>query len=129
MILESLIFMIMAIEMQALFDSEEIKEGRWIKHVLETIIIAMVMFFESWAAFGWTTLALCNFITFWPIRWLLFDISLNLMRGLPWDYLSKPSDKASKLDMLLDKVKKYQYVVKLLTFGIVILLDYLILTK
>jgi hypothetical protein len=44
--------------------------------------------------------------------WILFDIGLNLKRGLPFDYIGTEAE----LDKLLRKVKVNQFVVKIAVF-------------
>jgi len=131
MILLIFIFEIVFILVNAFEDWRTITiEGKYINHRVETIAIIVFMVF-IWcvvAVFNWR-LAIVGFITFWPLRWLLFDLSLNLMRGKPFDYLSEPGENASVLDTFLTKHKKYQYIIKSILLIAALIVDFLILKQ
>lgn len=126
MIIVSLAALVL-IAFNVVLDRYQIKKGMWINHTLETI-----MWVNGWAAFSVLYFkldikALVCFITFWPVRWVVFDAALNITRGLPVDYLGS-SAHASVLDTFLLKYK-LQYPIKLVTLAIVICIDLLILNK
>jgi hypothetical protein len=100
------VFLILSVE----FDYWRIKNKRKIDHNVNAafrIIIGIAVLQDYFH--------LAIFLSSW---WILFDLFLNLRRGLPWDYIGTEAE----LDKLLRKVKINQFVVKLLVLAISILL-------
>ncbi len=122
-----LIGAILFIEIHSVIDWYQIVVlNRPINHTKETtwVIIILVVLCIIRAFFDWR-MAFVDAISFLPFRWVLFDASLNLMRGKRFDYLGT----TSMLDRFLTAHKGWQYILKAVPLIIVSIIDILILHK
>jgi hypothetical protein len=97
-----------------LIDAYLIKKGKHISHgwnAFKTIFVGLLVL-------GWDEpnnyklfSHLFIYLSSW---WILFDIGLNLKRGLPFDYIGTEAE----LDKILKKIKINQFVVKIVVLTI-----------
>lgn len=99
MILLTLIYAAFIIA-DAWFQSRLIKKGVWIRHGLHALIaivvaggLALIHTREIWPVVKFTLFLLA-------LRWLVFDITLNLFRGRDWLYAGTPDKNDSFIDSL-----------------------------
>ena len=106
-----------------LIDAYLIKKGKHISHgwnAFKTIFVGLIVL-------GWNEPSNYKLFSYMLIYlsswWILFDLGLNLKRGLPFDYIGTEAD----LDKLLRKVKINQFVIKIavliISIGIYFLVD------
>jgi hypothetical protein len=84
----------------ACFDSRRIMLGKRIYHGLNLVAYAVWVGLLCWLC-QWNAVAIVLFcISSFCNRQISFDIPLNLMRDLPWDYVSKyPKSITDKLEI------------------------------
>lgn len=92
--------------LSAHYDAQELKAGRYFKdHTPRALFRVLVLFIIS-VLFNTHILILLS------VFYLIFDISLNLMRGLPWNYIGT----TAILDKIFNKLGGWipQYIFKIL---------------
>jgi len=92
--------------LSAYYDAEELKAGRYFKdHTPRALFRVLVLFIIS-ILFNTHVLILLS------VFYLIFDTSLNLMRGVPWNYVGT----VSVIDSTWQKIGgwKTQYIFKIL---------------
>ena len=92
--------------LSAYYDAEELKAGRYFKdHTPRALFRVLVLFIIS-VLFNTHVLILIS------VFYLIFDISLNLMRGLSWNYIGTVSIS----DIIFNKLGGWipQYIFKIL---------------
>ena len=83
--------------LSAYYDAQELKAGRYFKdHTPRALFRVLILFIIS-VLFNTHVLILLS------VFYLIFDISLNLMRGLQWNYVGN----TSVLDRFKRRFKKY----------------------
>jgi len=92
--------------LSAYYDAEELKAGRYFKdHTPRALFRVLVLFIIS-VLFNTHVLILLS------VFYLIFDTSLNLMRGLPWNYIGT----TAITDKIFNKLGGWipQYIFKIL---------------
>lgn len=84
----------------ACFDARRIKKGKRIYHGLNLAVYAIWVGLLCWLC-QWNVAAIVLFcVSAFCNRQLSFDIPLNIIRELPWDYVSKsPKSITDKLEI------------------------------
>jgi len=114
-----------ALIVSILIDAYLIKIGKHISHgwnAFKTIFIGLIVL-------GWNEHSNYRLFSYMLIYlsswWILFDLGLNLRRGLPFDYIGYKA----KMDKFLRKVKINQFVIKIGVLIISILICFLVPNK
>ena len=128
----SVLFIIVA---NALFDkNDEISKNIYVNHEEESLLtlffvtliglgcfISPVIIGANWKSF------IFNLSLYFPIRWILFDLYLNHIRGKELNYIGDLTDKSSWTDKLLHRVgKDKQYFLKIGLLVLVIVVNLLL---
>lgn len=96
---QQLIIMTLVILIHVEVDTIQIQRGIQIHHPLELLFFILILCFSS--LIGWRMGThpvdlLRSWVLIPPIRWFLFDLWLNIRRGLPHDYLSSSETNPSQ---------------------------------
>ena len=92
--------------LSAYYDAQELKADRYFKdHAPRALFRVLILFIIS-VLFNTHVLILLS------VFYLIFDVSLNLMRGLPWNYIGSVSIS----DIIFNKLGGWipQYIFKIL---------------
>lgn len=90
-------------------------------HGFEAAVVSLIYIALSLCFYGFAWLAVSVFFLVLALRWLYFDIRLNIRRGLPFNYIGKNA----MLDKMLRKLpyaEYSQYIIKFTLILITILL-------
>lgn len=100
----------------AALDTHRIMMGKRIYHGLNLAAYAVWVALLCWLC-GWNVVAIILFaISAFLVRQLSFDIPLNLMRDLPWDYVSK--SPKSITDQIEIRIFGYNGKVPVIVYGL-----------
>jgi len=83
--------------LNAFLDSEQIKRGHYIYHPNEVVkwglIYGLSILLMQCRGVIEPRHVLYTILILPFVRWIFHDLLLNIFRGLPWDYRSKPNEK------------------------------------
>lgn len=81
----------------------------WIKHWLFAIIAIIYGALTTWFIFGFTKEFIPVMLIFFAYRWILFDLMLNIFRGLPPLYVGITDGSDALTDRFLRLFKNPEY--------------------
>ncbi|MDQ3072816.1 MAG: hypothetical protein M3Q97_06105 [Bacteroidota bacterium] len=116
----ALLFYLIFIILHAWRDSKEIAHGIWPDHFGGAVAAILFAILLAFACLGLRFTTLAFVLLLLSLRWIVFDLALNFIRGLPLSYIGLPDKNDAFLDTLLLEEPGLQYILKgaLLLFAV-----------
>ena len=107
-LLFSSIIFLFGIYLNASYDEDRIKNNKHIDHVVESVVRALVIVLFALIVSGkmFSVFYFILMFYFSCLFWLIFDFTLNKLRGLPWDYISPDNTEHSSF---IDRIFKHHF--------------------